>query len=298
MTLKTKRLIFVWGMLALPLLQYLVFFVYVNINSVLMSFQQVNYTTGTINWTFNNYLRFFYEAQALDEIKNATINSLFAGLNDLVLHIVSAAFAYLFYKKVPGRSVFRIIFFLPSIISIVVYTMAYKYMFNTIFGPINFLLDKLGMEKLPQWFGDRNLAFPLVLFYCLWVGTGYNILIIGGAIENLSEDVMEYARLEGVGMFREFFQIVIPMIWPTLSVGILGSLTTVFTMFIQVELLTGGGPDQSSKTIAFMINSLIKSANANLEWGACVGICFTVIATPFIIGLRKILNKASEHFGF
>lgn len=300
-SLKTRRLIFVWGMLALPLLQWLVFFVYVNLNSITMSFQSVNYETGIVEWSLTNYKRFFQEWQELPQMRNAVKNSLFAGLNDLFLLLVSTVFAYLFYKKVPGRGVFRIIFFLPSIISIVVYTMVYKYMFNMTMGPVNVILEKVfhvAKADLPTWFGDRNLAFPLVMLYCLWVGTGYNILITGGAIENLPEDVMEYSRLDGVGFIREFFQIVVPMIWPTIAVGLLGCITCVFTLFIQVELLTGGGPSQSSQTIAYLINGLIKSANANLEWGACMGLCFTVIATPFILIARKLLDKVSERFGF
>ncbi len=298
LTRKSRKLVFVWGMLALPLLQWLVFFVYVNINSVVMSFQSVDYESGQIVWTLANYKRFFSEFVQLPQMRNAIVNSLLAGVNDLLLLLISVIFAYLFYKKVPGRRAFRIIFFLPSIISVVIYTMVYKYMFEDN-GPINVILKALGVaeENLPLWFGDQNMSFRLIMIYCLWVGTGYNILLVGGAIENLPEEVMEYARIDGVGFVRELFQIVIPMIWPTISVGILGSVTTAFTLFIQVELLTGGGPGQSSQTIAFLINGLIKGGNANLEWGACMGICFTVIATPIILIVKKLLDKTSEKFG-
>lgn len=299
MSRKTKRLLFIWGMLAIPLLQWLVFFVYVNIDSVIMSFQTMNYNTGKIEWTLNNYKRFIYEWNALPQIKNAVSNSILAGINNMVLILISLILSYFFYKKIPGRKVFRVIYFLPSIISIVIYTMVFKFMFDTNVGPINILLQKLGVAvtDLPTWFGDTKLAFPLVLIYCLWVGTGYNILILGAAMENLPEDVMEYSRLEGVGRICELFQIVVPMIWPTLAVSILGSVTTIFTLFIQVELLTEGGPGDSSQTIAYLINGLIKGANADLEWGAAMGLCFTIIATPIIILLKKLLDKVGEHFG-
>lgn len=297
---KTKRKLFIIGMLAFPLLQWLVFYVYVNIDSVLMSFQSMNYTTGKMEWSLNNFKRFIHEFQALPHIKNAMINSAMAGANNLVLLMLSVILSYFFYRKMPGRNFFRVVYFLPSIISIVVYTMVYKMMFDTSVGPINILLQNLGVDpaKLPTWFGDTNLAYKLVLLYCLWVGTGYNILIIGSAMENLPQDVMEYSYMEGVGRFRELFQIVIPMIWPTISVSILGSVTIMFTLFIQVEMLTGGGPGQSSQTIAYMINGLIKSANADLEWAAAMGFCFTVIATPLVIIMKKILDRISKHFGY
>lgn len=299
MSRKKKRLLFIWGMLAIPLLQWFIFFVYVNIDSIIMSFQTMNYNTGKIEWTLSNYKRFFYEWNALPQIKNAVSNSILAGLNNLVLILISLILSYFFYKKIPGRKVFRVVYFLPSIISIVVYTMVFKFMFDTNVGPINILLQKLGVAAtdLPTWFGDTKLAFPLVLIYCLWVGTGYNILILGAAMENLPEDVMEYSRLEGVGRIRELFQIVVPMIWPTLAVSILGSVTTIFTMFIQVDLLTEGGPGGSSQTIAYLINGLIKGANADLEWGAAMGLCFTVVAAPIVIILKKVLDKIGERFG-
>ena len=238
-TRKQKRLVFIWGMLALPLLQWLIFFVYVNFNSILMSFQTMNYKTGAMEWTLNNYKRFFYEWNALPQIGNALKNSLLAGLNNLVLILISLVLSYFFYKKIPGRGFFRVVYFLPSIISVVIYTMVFKFMFDTSVGPVNVILQRLGVNalNLPGWFGDTKLAFPLVLLYCLWVGTGYNILILGAAMENLPEDVMEYSRLEGVSRTRELFQIVVPMIWPTLAVAILGSVTTVFTLFIQVDLV-------------------------------------------------------------
>lgn len=299
LTRKQKRLLFVWGMLALPLLQWLVFFLYVNIDSVVMSFQTMNYKTGAIEWTLNNYKRFIYEWNALPQIKNAVKNSMLAGANNLLLILISLVLSYFFYKKIPGRNFFRVVYFLPSIISIVIYTMVFKFMFDTSVGPINIILQAFGMNAvdLPSWFGDTNLAFLLVLLYCLWVGTGYNILILGAAMENLPEDVMEYSRLEGVSWIRELFQIVVPMIWPTLAVAILGSVTTIFTLFIQVDLLTEGGPGGASQTIAYLVNGLVKGANADLEWGAAMGFCFTIVATPIVILLKKLLDKIGEHFG-
>ena len=299
MTRKQKKLLFVWGMLALPLLQWLIFFVYVNIDSILMSFQTLNYGTGEMEWTLNNYKRFFYEWNALPQLKNAVWNSVQAGLNNLVLILISLVLSYFFYKKIPGRGFFRVVYFLPSVISIVIYTMVYKFMFDTSVGPINTILKTLGVAvtDLPKWFGDTNLAFPLVLLYCLWVGTGYNILILGAAMVGLPEDVMEYSRLEGVSRTRELFQIVIPMIWPTLAVAILGSVTVVFTLFLQVDLLTEGGPGGSTETIAFIVNNIIKGTNNDLEWGATMGLCFTVVAAPIIISLKKLLDKIGERFG-
>lgn len=291
-----KRLLFIWGMLAIPLIHFAIFFVYVNIDSVLMSFQKFNVSEMKFVWTFDNYARFWREltSPTMHSLRNAILNSTLFGLNDILLVLISLVLSYFFFKKIRGRSFFRIIFFLPSIISIVIYTMAYKFMFQQNTGPINQLIKAFGGEP-PMWFNEEKLTLLLVMVYCLWVGTGYNILIFGGAMANLNSEVIEYAKLDGVGMFRELFQIILPMIWPTLSVAFLGSVTTVFTLFIQVQLLTLGSSTFSVKTIAYIINT---SVDSNPEWAATVGICFTLVAAPIIIGVRKLIDVIGKKFGY
>lgn len=174
--------------------------------------------------------------------------------------------------------------------------MVYKYIFRM--GAIDTLLGAVGVEA-PTWLGvESELYVPLIMLYCLWVGTGYNILIIGGAMGNLPEDVMEYSRLEGVGYLDELFKIVIPMIWPTITVGILGSVTVMFTLFMQIDLFIGdlsyGRPDITS--IAFLINKKVRAGGEHLYEAAAYGIFFTVVAIPIVIGARKGLEKIGDHF--
>lgn len=293
-----KRVLFIIAMLAIPILHFIVFFIYVNIDSVVMTFKVYDYESGTVNWGFDNYTRFFKEMfnKSYPGLRTAVFNSVFFGVNDLLLILISLLLSYFFFKKIPGRSFFRIIFFLPSIISIVVYTMAYSFMFTPRTGPINLLIEAFGGTP-PIWLGDVWLARLLVASYCLWVGTGYNILIFGGAMANLNTEVLEYAKLDGVGMGRELFQIILPMIWPTLSVAFLGSVTTIFTLFLQVQLVAGGSNPFSPKTIAFLINSSITNPSSR-NYAATIGICFTVVATPLILAVRKVIDVVGKKFGY
>lgn len=296
---KTKKLIFVWGMLAYPIIQFLIFFIYVNIDSILMSLERMMWSGNTVFPTIWWYDKFYSDLfiNKLPQISAAIKNSLLVGLNDLVLIVLSVTLAYFFYKKMPGRNIFRIIFFLPSIISIVIYTMVYRYMFTPDVGPVCMLLQKIfgwTAASTPLWFTEKY-GIWMIMIYCLWVGTGYNMLIFGGAIANLPEEVMESARLDGAKMRHELFLLVVPMIWPTISVSILGAVTTIFTLFIQVDLLT----QNNAPTIAYLINGIIKQGNPNqLSEAAAIGIIFTIVATPIIIVVKKLLDKASESFGF
>ena len=128
-----KRNIFIWGMLALPLLHFLIFFVYANFSSLFMSFQ-----TSTGNWTTVNYKHFWSDLttpkQGHNVILEAVGYSFFLGLNDVVLVLVSLVLAYFIYKKIPGRNVFRVVFFLPSIIAMTIYVVCYKLLLNPTYG--------------------------------------------------------------------------------------------------------------------------------------------------------------------
>ena len=282
-------------MLALPLLQWLVFFVFVNINTITMSFQDQR-PGADPGFSLVNYRNFFMDLRSTDKFMYAIRNSLLFGLNDLFLLFISLVLAYFFYKKIRWSSFFRIIFFLPSIISIVIFITAYQNMFNM--GVIDSMLNIFGFEELPDWFANTSpWLVPLIMLYCLWVGTGYNILIMGGAMGNLPEDVMEYSRLEGVNYFNEFFRVVIPMIWPTVMVGVLGSITIMFTLFLQVDLMTvNGGTKGQAMTISYMINGYVKSRD--LGRASTYGVIFTIIAMPIIILIRKALDKVSAYFGY
>ena len=291
-----RKLLFVWGMLAIPLIHFAIFFIYVNIDSVVMTFRMVDLDKGEYIWTLHNYERFFRDLSDPNtkSLRSAVINSLMFGVNDVVLVLISLFLSYFFYKKIRGRQFFRIIFFLPSIISVVIYTMAYKFMFHQDTGPINQIISFFGGTP-PSWFTSERLTLMLTMLYCLWVGTGYNILIFGGAMANINTEVIEYAKLDGVGMIRELFQVILPMIWPTISVAFIGSVTTIFTLFIQVQLLTMGSATFSVQTIAFLINGQVDS---NPEWAATIGICFTFAAVPVILGVRKLIEVIGKKFGY
>lgn len=291
---KTKRTLFIIGMLSLPILQFVVFFIYVNFNTIAMSFQDLR-PNAEKGFAWVNYRNFIFDLRSNNRFLYALRNSLLFGLNDLFLLFISLVLAYFFYKKIRWTPFFRIVFFLPSIISIVIFITAYQNMFNM--GVIDALLEAVGFKNIPDWFANTSpWLTPLIMLYCLWVGTGYNVLIMGGAMGNLPEDVMEYSRLEGIGYVNEFFRVVIPMIWPTVTVGVLGSITVMFTLFLQVDLMTvNGGTYGQAMTIAYMINGFVKSHD--LGRASTYGVIFTVIAIPIIIVIRKTLDKIGEHFG-
>ena len=292
-----SRTLFIILMIAWPLVQFLVFWVYVNFDMIVMSFQKLDYISGkeifvglkNYEWVWDSLTDPVQPA-----LRNSILNSVLLFLsNNFILLPVSIFFAYIMQKKVKLSGVFRVIFFLPNIISVVVLTMSFRFMFDSTFGPINNLLKSVGLGGIIPangWLGDKNTALPMVLIYCLWAGIGYNVVLLSGAMNRIPSEIYEAGKLDGIGMWRELVRIVVPMISGTITTLFISGVSVVFTLFLQPMLLTGGGPyDGLSGTIALFI---VQSINAGeLYHAAATGMIFTIIGIPLIQLIKWGMEK-------
>ena len=287
----TKRNIFIALMLAYPLLHFLVFTVYINFNTILLCFQRFNIMTGEnefagLYW----FKKFFREMAESYSLKRSFINSLwFIPVTNLILLPLSVLAAFYLFKKIPGARMFRITFFIPSIISITILTMCFAFMFDSTFGVVNDLLKKLGVDNPPVWLGDPDTAMPMVFLYCVWAGIGYNVVLLGGAMGRIPQEILEYGRLEGISLPTELFRVVIPMTWPTIATLLITGTTSAFTIFMQPKMLTAGGPNFSSSTIGLYVVSATETNQFN--WAATVGVMFSIIGIALVMLIKHFADK-------
>ncbi|GHU98063.1 sugar ABC transporter permease [Clostridia bacterium] len=289
--INVRRGIFIALMLAYPICHFLIFWLFVNINTVVLSFK--NPTTGALG--FWHYKLFWNEltGEFGGTLRRTIVNSLLMlPFNNFILLPLSVIAAYLLFQKVLGHRVFRVVFFFPTMISIVVLTMVFQFMFNSDFGPVNSLLRAIGAGSVipPNgWMGTKTVSMGMIMVYCLWAGIGYNVVLITGAISRIPQDIFEAGRIDGIKMGRELWSVVVPLIYPTLStLFVLGS-TVVFTLFLQPKLLTAGGPNGTSQTIALYVVSFVEGTQ--LERAAATGMVFSVIGVPVILGIKRIMER-------
>ena len=287
-----RRKIFITLMLAYPLLHFLIFWVYINFNTFVISFQQFSYTTGQDVWVgFENYRMFFKDLQfaSSSTLKYAMFNSvLYLLFNNFVLLPISVVCAYLLFKKVLWHRLFRVVFFLPSIISIVVLTMAFSFMFNTQFGPVVKFMYSVGLNSMVPangFFGTQGMAQGMIFLYCLWAGIGYNVVLLSGALSRIPEEILEAGKIDGIPMHKELLFIMIPLISPTVSTLFIMGTMVMFTLFLQPMLLTSGGPVGSTYTIAYYIVDMVK--NNRLPEAATAGVLFSLVGIPFVQLIKR-----------
>ena len=292
---KTKQRIFIILMLAYPVLQFILFFGYVNFDTILLTFQKFSWSEGKYIYSgFDNYGMFFDRVFNDPWTRRTIINSLFyMPVNSLIILPLSMAFSYFLFKKVPLSGFFRVVYFLPSILTIVVMTMAFSFTFDSNLGPVNDIYKWFfGMFDsnviVPSWFGSYPTNQIMIFVYGIWVGLGFNIILMTAAIARIPEELMEYGQLEGIGFFREFRTIVVSLIWPTVVTTFVLGMTSVFTALLQPLFLTPTSPD--TNTIALAIyNSVLQ--NENIAYMATFGLILSLIGLPIILLTRNTLSK-------
>lgn len=292
-----KRTAFIIAFLAYPILNWLVFFVYVNIDSLKLAFQVFNYDKGDYVYVgflnFKNVFESFFSANSHPQYRYGIRNSLYIFLwNSFVILPISLLCAYYFYKKVLGEKIFRVLFYLPSIIMPVALCMLFSFMFSTNYGPVNIILRNTGLGfiiPLNGWLGDSKTVFPMVLLYSLWSGIGYNVIMVAGSMARIPPEIIEAGKIDGINMTKEFTRIVVPLVMPTISTMFIMGIAVSFSYFLPAMLLTNGGPAGEGYTIAYLITNRVTSGKLNEA--AAIGWCAAIVGTPLILIGKFVIDK-------
>ena len=290
------RAIFIISFITIPILHFLIFTIYVNADTIFLSFQRFDVLTRKYRWVhLENYKEFFEGFNSPGSVLGKAIRNsiLFFVLNDFVILPLSYLCAYFMYKKIPFSNGFRIIFYFPSIISSVVLTMLFSFMFDSSIGIVDSFLRFIGLEsKIPElgWFGDSRTAMPVLLLYCLWAGIGANIVLISGAMSRIPTEIIEAGKLDGLSMFKEMIYVTLPLTGSLIATLMMMGVPVIFTFFLPVMLITNGGPDGETYTIAMYIVNSIRTNN-NITMGATVGVICALIGTPLVIVLKKLVEN-------
>ena len=216
-----QKYIFLSVLLIVPVANWLLFWFTVNIQSILLAFQDNR--TGAFTWW--NFQYFWQELTSVDgEIGLAVVNTLKYFFSNLLIVIpLSMIIAFFIYKKIWGYKTFTIIFYLPSIISSVAMVQIYMQMLAS-GGPIDKLFGGILNIPVEGFFSRPDTATTMIVLYTIWTGFSSNILLFVGAMTRIPIEVFEAAKLEGCKPGREFISIVFPLIWPTISTMLILSL--------------------------------------------------------------------------
>ena len=292
-----KRLIFYVIMLTIPVLQNLVFYVGVNLNSILKAFQKYDVGANGYEVSFAGFQNFnaawTYLKDAEYMIKNSLILYVVQTTVGLTLALV---FSYYIYKKCFLSGTFKLLLFMPQIVSGLVFCLLFKYFAGATYVS---LIEKLTGKKVLGLLADPDTRFTTVMIYHVFVGFGVKILMFSGAMSGIDESVVEAAELDGISFWGEFVHISVPLIYPTLVsfivIGIAGATMDQMSLF---SMFGGGARDIA--TLGYYLYSSTTGAqlieqNSLPSYGtlSAVGLIITIVVVPIVMICKKLLN----HFG-
>lgn len=286
-----KRLkdgIFVYLMLFLPLVQFSIFYIGVNVNSLLMTFQRYDDNGYVFDFTYNFELLWsqFIVKQVFGLIVKNSLISFFVVqlMSPLILFAT-----YFIYKKFVGYRFFKIMLFLPTIISAVITVTVYKKVCEI---AIPKLWEGLFHVTIGGLLSNPETRFGAVMFFYLWLSFGSLMLMYLGAMNGISDSISEAAKLDGATSIQEFFYIVFPMIYPTFSTLFYTSIATIFTNQINLYSLWGTSADPSIWTFGYYLYREVQQATlADYPRLATLGVLMTLFAAPLTFFFKWLLGR-------
>jgi multiple sugar transport system permease protein len=151
-------------------------------------------------------------------------------------------------KLVRWRSLFRTIYFTPFVTTLVAVAIVWRYLYHTRYGLLNYALGALGIAPI-DWLGDPHWAMPAIILMTVWKNFGYNMLIFIAGLQSIPDELYDAANVDGAGPVRQFVNVTLPMLGPTLLfVGVI-TMIGYFQLFAEPYVMTQGGPLRSTTSV-------------------------------------------------
>ena len=297
--LKRKSLnsggIFPYLLVSIGVIHFLVFFVYVNANTFVLAFTRT--TADGDSFSFYYFESLFSELALSGSVMiSAMLNTFKYWTLTIVKLFLSFFIAYFFYKKVPLHGLYRVIFFLPSMLPGIIVITVFKN-FITTYGPLWSILNDVFNYELPVLLSESATATNTILFFVLWSGFGVQMLIFVGALNRLPESVLEAATLDGCNWTKEFRYIIIPFAWETLSIYLILAIGGLFMASGPILYFSGTKAQYNNTyTIDYWIYD--KVIGGQLNYTAAVGLFFSVLSVPLALLSRWLLSRANKDLTF
>lgn len=287
--------LFAWGVILIPLIYLIINWVFINGQTLVLAFKD-----DLDGWGFTNFekvWRGFTDPYEADNLLKVVLNTLlFWGCNEFIGVPISLLISYFIYKKTMGHKVFRVIFFLPSILPQMVLVTAFAQIIAP--GGIVESIVKVFGIKLPVeglLHTEATAKATLVIYSLLTTACG-NILFYS-TMSRIPPELVEAGKMDGVSFFQEFFKIDFPLILPTFAMTVLLDCAAILTASPPI-LLFGAPP--GTTTVSYWFFSTVYTGGVagigSYGYMSALGIVFTLINLPIVLFVRKLAEKVDVSY--
>ena len=289
---------FVFCFLGFPVLNFLVFYLYVNVDSFMMAFQRPVYGQGygAISWGMDNFKQIFslFQSSNGKTLLIACRNTIIFYVAGMIIGMpISILMSYFIYKKIACYKTFRLVTYLPNIITSSALVILFK---NAIGpgGPLDAMYTRFGWEYIDP-ITKTSSAIWTILFYTLSFGFGMNMIVLNGAMLGINQEMLEAAELDGCNWFQELTKIIVPTIWPTVATIVM--LATAGFLGSTGPILAFTKGTNETMTLSFYIYQLVSGAGTgktDLYLASTIGVLMTVVSFPIAMLVKRVLYGKEE----
>src|ERR1700754_1410558 len=237
-----------------------------------------------------NFLTFLTDGEALGALGHQL---LIATVFPLVQNIIGLLLAVALNSSIKSRYVLRTLFFAPAVMTPIIIAFLWQYIYSTD-GALNSILSAIGLAELRQsWLGNPDLALWMILIVIIWQFSGYAMVIYLAGLQAVPEDIIEAAQVDGAGPVRRFFQIIMPLLAPAITINVVLSTIMGLKIFDQVYAMTGGGPGNATQTLTgYKYEQAFTFGD--FGYGTMVALVLAVIVTVVAVVQYRFLRQKEE----
>ena len=251
-----------------------------------MSLTDISFLRETHFVWFDNYIKLISDARFRQAVGNTAYYTVGVTFPTMVLGLLAAV---ALNGRFRGRIVFRTIFYLPVLTSLIAAAVVWMYVYEPYSGPINGALAQLGLTPQP-WLQSPNLAMTSLIIMAIWRDFGTAMIIYLAGLQDIPGDIYEAARLDGAKTRDIFLRITVPMLSSVTFYLMIILIVQTFQVFGAIYVMTNGGPLGSTETIVFQ---MYQTAFGYTEFGyaaAMSTVLFVAILLFSIVG-TKIMRR-------
>lgn len=293
MSKKKGRGRFVFCCLAPAVILFFIFMIIPTLDVFRMSlFKWGGYTAEKTFVGINNFITLFQSDKFYQAFQNSILLIVLVTIVTFALAIIFAAI--LTREKIKGQTFFRVVFYIPNILSVVVISAIFSAIYDPTQGLLNSFLNlfrgQAGAENPILWLGSQKLVIYSIVIAMVWQAIGYYMVMYMASMANIPDSLYESAALEGAGRIKQFFSITLPLIWTNIRTTLtFFVISTINMSFLFVKAMTNGGPDGASSVF---LSYMYQEAYTNSSYG--YGMAIGVVVFVFSFTLAAVLNAVTK----
>ncbi|WP_438348652.1 carbohydrate ABC transporter permease [Paenibacillus sp. FA6] len=250
------------------------------------------FDTNLMNrWDFVG-LKYYWEAITTpDFLHSLLVTFSFTAMVLVGVFTIGISLALLLNMKLKGRTLFRVILILPYLFPEVVVALLWKWLYDPIYGLVNNILMSLHIIDQPvAWLSSTSLALLAVAFVVIWKGYPLVLIFVLAGLQSIPEDLYEAAEIDGATKWKQFIYITLPSLKPVLQTTLILEAVWWFKHFTIIQLLTNGGPVNSTSVVSV---DIYKLAFSDFRFGQASALAFIVFLICFLISYvsRRLISR-------